>query len=108
VTVQQKHPEAQAPPAQLYLHHVHLHVAHHVGRGPPPHGHTCSMSICTRPTMLTTLLSRRPICLDWNEESLMFERRPATRPSKGKVCTWGGRGRDSSGKAVVADRLAPS
>lgn len=50
---------------------------------------TCSMSICTRPTMLTTLLSRRPVCLDWKDESRMLERRPDTRPRKGKVCTWG-------------------
>ena len=52
-------------------------------------GRTCSMSICTRPTMLTTLLSRRPVCLDWKDESRMPERRPDTRPRKGKVCTWG-------------------
>lgn len=47
------------------------------------------MSICTRPTMLTTLLSRRPVCLDWKDESRMLERRPITRPSKGKLGTWG-------------------
>lgn len=53
---------------------------------PTPAGrpHTCSMSICTRPTMLTTLVSRRPVCFDWNDESRMLERRPDTRPRKGK------------------------
>lgn len=57
--------------------------------GPRPARRTCSMSICTRPTMLTTLLSRRPVCLDWKDESRMLERRPDTRPRKGKACTWG-------------------
>ena len=50
---------------------------------------TCSMSIGTRPTMLTTLLSRRPVCFDWKEESRIVERRPATRPRKGNPSTGG-------------------
>lgn len=59
------------------------------GRPPPGPARTCSMSICTRPTMLTTLLSRRPVCLDWKDESRMVERRPDTRPRKGNDSTWG-------------------
>lgn len=63
----------------------------HKARAPLPTGtsRTCSMSICTRPTMLTTLLSRRPVCFDWKDESRMVERRLITRPRKGNLCTWG-------------------
>ena len=65
------------------------------------------MSICTRPTMLTTLLSLRPVCLDWKDESRMLERRPITRPRKGKLGTWGHStqgGRRMGGSAGLSHR----
>lgn len=88
--------------AELVLPQQHLGRRRRVGTGPrqrplwgpdcPAHPlappcRTCSMSMGTRPTMLTTLLSRRPVCFDWKEESRMVERRPATRPRKGKPST---------------------
>lgn len=78
---------------------------------PRPRPRTWSMSICTRPTMLTTLLSRRPVCLDWKDESRMLERRPDTRPRKGKVCTWGqttGSAEAGAGAGQEGDHITPT
>lgn len=74
------------------------------GQGSAGPARTCSMSICTRPTMLTTLLSRRPVCFDWNDESRMLERRLVTRPRKGKRVTWAGMVGESEASAGTTGR----